>query len=210
MTPLPRRVSSHLFMAFVTALYAALYSASVLASPPALRFECDPGKSQIEFTAIGRPSALKIVGKGTGAQGGVTELGGKTSGEVSFDLTTLKTGIDMRDRHMKEKYLETGKFPRATLKIMTLALPSESTNAAFTAENLPFTGKLLLHGVEKPISGTTRVSRSGATAQAQAIFKIKLTDYGVEIPKFAGITVAEDVDVHVDLEGKITPVGSTK
>ena len=52
-----------------------------------------------------------------------------------------------------------------------------------------------------PIFGAALGAASGALGGA-------LTDYGVDIPKFAGITVAEDVSVKVDLQGKVTEVAA--
>jgi polyisoprenoid-binding protein YceI len=175
-----------------------------------MQFAADADKSAVEFLAIGRPSALRIVGKGKGATGRLTESSGKAAGEMSFDLNSLDTGITLRDKHMKEKYLETGKFPTAVLKLESFALPKDATAARFATPGIPFTGKLTLHGIERPVSGTADLSRDGETASALASFKIKLTDYGVDIPKFAGITVAEDVDVKVDLHGTITQAAGTR
>src|SRR5437016_2755323 len=39
----------------------------------------------------------------------LADASGAVSGEVQVDLTTLQTGIGLRDRHMKDKYLEIGR-----------------------------------------------------------------------------------------------------
>src|SRR5262245_17940595 len=80
-------------------------------------------KGTVEFEAIGRPSALKIHGKGEAPKGKLTVKDSQVSGQVSFRLDSLQTGIALRDKHMKEKYLESEKFPEATLQITKIEPP---------------------------------------------------------------------------------------
>jgi polyisoprenoid-binding protein YceI len=56
---------------------------------------------------------------------------------------------------------------------------------------------LKLHGVEKPVSGTFDLSGSGASPKLAAKFAIKLSDFGIGIPSFAGVTMADEVAVTV-------------
>lgn len=151
----------------------------------------------IEFVAVGHPSALKVLGKGTGPQGKFDIAQTAVTGNVTIDLKTLVTGIDTRDKHMKEKYLEVEKFPTATLTITQLKLPKslDAQGNAMTA--VPFQGTLKLHGVEKPVSGTFDLTGSGVSPSIAAKFALKLSDYGITIPSFAGITIADDVNVSV-------------
>ena len=87
------------------------------APAPAYTLDLDQGKGKIEFRAIGRPSGLKVVGTGEAAKGKIEMAGNKASGVAVFNLESLVTGIEMRDEHMKKRYLETGKFPEAKLSI---------------------------------------------------------------------------------------------
>jgi len=151
----------------------------------------------VEFKAVGRPSALKIIGKGTGAAGEVKLAGTTVSGVFSFDLNTLDTGIKLRNEHMKAKYLETEKFPATILKISDLVLPEGLRAESAEVTEMPFSGVLLLHGVEKIVQGLASVKRGGKTVGIEARFKIKVSDYSIAVPSFAGITVADEVDVIV-------------
>src|SRR5262249_50751797 len=49
--------------------------------------------------------------KVTGAVGTAPDSSGAVPGAVKVDLQTLETGIGLRDRHMREKYLEVDKGP---------------------------------------------------------------------------------------------------
>lgn len=164
-----------------------------------LAFPVDSGNGKVEFLAVGKPSAIKIKGEGKGPQG---ELQLKKSGaqfslngELTVDLDSIDTGIGLRDRHMKEKYLETAKFKTAVLKIKEATLPASALEGA-GEYSLP--GLLTLKGVEKPVQLKVKLEPEGDKIKSISFFKINLADFPIEVPKYAGITVANDVDVSVE------------
>ncbi len=183
----------------VSVLFLSLqtFAASQPAKPVAIKI----GASTVEFKAIGRPSALKVIGKGTGLEGALALKGNVITGDLVFDLNGLGTGISMRDEHMKKKYLETEKFPKAKLTILELRLPESAAKGDFVATSVPFSGKLSLHGVEKQVEGKANVTRKGSSGTAEATFATKITEYGIAVPSFSGITIADDVDIKVDTSG---------
>jgi polyisoprenoid-binding protein YceI len=149
----------------------------------------------VEFLATGWPSALRINGKGVGPEGSLSMTGSEVSGSLAVDLGTLTTGIALRDRHMKEQYLEVQRFPRAELALTRLDLKQVPDGSDFGAVTVPFEGTLSLHGVQKPVSGQAKVSRSAEKVTVNAVFSIQLGDFGIAVPKYLGITVAEKVEV---------------
>lgn len=157
----------------------------------------------VEFVAIGKPSFIKIHGKGTPAHGTLQLDGGKTRGEFDFELTTLATGIETRDDHMKNKYLEVGKFPRAHLEIESAQIDDGWTLTHPLLKEKEFRGQLTLHGVTRPTSGQFSINDQH---EVEAQFKVKLKDYQIDIPSFAGITVSDEVEVHVKF-GKVEEEG---
>lgn len=155
-------------------------------------------KSPVEFLAVGRPSAIKIKGTGAKANGSLLAKGQNLEGELTLDLNQFETGIAMRDRHMKEKYLETGKpeNAKAILKITEAKLPADFFEKNQSVKAIPFKGKLKLHNVEKDIAGTLSLaSKDSEKAEGSANFQVSLPDFGIAIPSFAGVTVAETVTV---------------
>lgn len=170
------------FIIFITVCFCAI------SSPAGYTFKSSNG--HVSFLAIGRPSAIKIRGQGSGPQGSLAEKNGTLSGELTFDLNSLETGIEMRDHHMKEKYLEVSKFPNAKLKIQNL-------KSVESGKDLAFSALLTLKGIEKPVQGTYSVVKSGSDSKVEVSFPLKLSDFQIEIPSYAGITVAEEVNVQV-------------
>ena len=151
-----------------------------------------PDKGQITFLAKGKPALISIKGEGDGATAVLKEKDQILTGEISFQLKSLKTGIELRDDHLKNKYLEVDKYPTATLKISDLKLPA-NLNDIFS-----FQGTLSLHGIDQPVEGIVSVTSDSKSQKLSADFKIKLSQFKIEIPSFKGITVAEEVQVKVE------------
>lgn len=102
---------------------------------------------------------------------------------VKIPLNTLKTGIELRDKHMKEKYLETQTHPDAEL--------IEASGKGGKGR-----GKLKLHGIEKEVSGTYKIVGG---KELEAEFPIKLSDYGITGIKYMGVGVKDEVKITVTL-----------
>lgn len=152
---------------------------------------------QVEFLAVGKPSFIKINGTGSAATGTASLDGDKVQGNFSFDLTTLNTKIAKRDEHMKEKYLQVDKFPKATLELKSVKPIAGWSVKKPKLDEADFEGVLTLHGQTQPVKGKFSISDKSAVDVA---FKIKLTDFKVDIPSFAGITVADEVEVKVKID----------
>ena len=164
------------------------------ASPLVLKSE--PGSSKVTFLAVGRPSMLKI--HGTASAGPAASLkmeGTQLKGAVDFDMNKLDTGIALRTNHMKEKYLQVKEHPKAKLTLVDAPVDATFVCTLTNSGEKPFKGKLLLHGKEREVNGTY-TAKNGLV---QAKFPIKLTDFAIEIPTYLGVTVADMVDVAVEL-----------
>lgn len=161
----------------------------------------DSGK--VRFKAKGRPRALKINGEGVGAVGTLFVSGETLRGDFTFDLSSLDTGIRLRDRHMKNKYLELEKYPQAKIKLDPLHLEGFSQSNTLKREKVPFTGKMTLHGVTQPINGIAQIHKSNEFIQVHSEFRFRVSDYGIAIPSFAGVTMAEDVDVLIEFKASL-------
>ncbi len=149
-----------------------------------------PYNSKIEFEAVGRPSMMKVRGKAAETTGTLSIENGAALGSFTLDLTHLDTGISLRNQHMKEKYLEIQKFPRAILTLKPILLP-EGWQIGKTLEG-PFQGILNLHGVERNIEGQFKIA---ANSEIQTQFEIKLSDFKIDIPSYLGVTIADTVKV---------------
>ncbi len=140
----------------------------------------------VSFTAVG-PAGMKI--QGTTPELDVAEEGDRVV--ISVRLDHLQTGIGLRDRHMKEKYLEVGQFPSARLSIQRSAL--KIGDGPSSGADVPAT--LTLHGKTRPVSVHYDAKKSGAEISVSGGFSVKMTDFGIAVPSYLGVTVKPDVDV---------------
>ena len=148
------------------------------------------GETKVAFTATG-PGGLTFVGKSSSAS--LKENGNTVV--VSVKLDTLVTGIDLRDRHMKEKYLETGKYPVAILEVdkTKLQLPTGNT------VNATVDGKLTLHGVTRPVKVSYHADGDAKRAKVDGTMHINMKEFKIEVPSYLGVTVKPNVDIEVKL-----------
>ena len=158
-----------------------------------LTLKAQPQSGAVTFEAVGKPSFLKIKGQGEGPSGNI-QIDKSITGEFKFKLDTLNTGISLRDSHMKEKYLEVAKHPEAQLKLQEVKDWSVEKGEA---QAVPFKGSLTIHGVEKPVTGTVDIKKKDAGYSVVANFETKISLYAIDLPSYAGVTVADDVKVSV-------------
>lgn len=115
--------------------------------------------------------------------GNVSLQDGKFKGKnIVVDLKSLVTGMELRDDHAKNKYLEVKKYPTAVL------LEAIGANGVGKA-------KIKVRDKESIVTGTYKVSSTGKTLKAE--FKIKLSSFGIADVSFKGIGVEDEVRVEV-------------
>lgn len=130
-----------------------------------------------------------------------------SSVEISAEMTAIDTGIDLRDHHIRDEFVETKKFPRATFRSVSVTLPSTPI-AANQPADVTVSGDFTLHGVTKrittpvrivliPESDITKSTRGpGDWLHATATFPLTLSDFGVKVPtSFASDRVEVRMDV---------------
>ena len=157
---------------------------------------------EINFLAVGKPAMIKIKGV-THAPITIAKIKDNKMSVVSnLALNDLDTGIGLRDEHMKAEYLEVKKYPTAVLKIENINLPNGFEAKPSTIKDQSFVGNLTLHGKQQKVEGTFSLNEA---LELIAKFNIKLTDFGIIIPSYLGITVADSVaiDTKINLTKKI-------
>jgi polyisoprenoid-binding protein YceI len=179
MNPLPR-----LCLVSVSMLLASASPGLAAAASPALGAVSD---ARVGFQAAG-PAGMKI--EGTTAD--LKVAGDETSVVLTVPLSNLSTGISLRDEHMKGKYLETAKYPNATLRIARgdLRFPASGGKAETDAP-----GVLELHGKSNPVTVHYDASADGAVFTVHGRFHIRMTDFDIAVPTYLGVTVKPEVDV---------------
>jgi polyisoprenoid-binding protein YceI len=144
--------------------------------------------ARVAFTATG-PAGLKIVGT-------TSELAAVDDGKtvtVTVTLTHLATGIELRDKHMREKYLETATYPTAVLTVprASLAFPAGSATQSDAQ------GTVTLHGQTRPATFHYAAAGDKGAYRVDATLHLNMHDFGIVVPSYMGVTVKPDVDIDV-------------
>lgn len=149
------------------------------------------GDVEVKFQAKG-PAGLKIDGDGSSLT--ATEKDGNI--EFVASLEGLKTGIDMRDDHLKKALgVDKGhKQAKLVVSRSALKLPEDKQEVEGKV-----TGKFFLHGKEKSVPVTYKVHRTGSDYHVQGRTEINIEDYGIEKPCYLGVCV----DPNVKIKAKI-------
>jgi polyisoprenoid-binding protein YceI len=146
------------------------------------------GEPSVSFTATG-PAGMRFGGQSKD----LTVQDDDTAIVVTVTLESFDTGITLRDKHMREKYLEVQKYPQAKLRVERSALtfPDPDGDASTDVR-----GQLDLHGQAHPITFHYTAKR-GVDYAVSGTMRINMKDYGIEVPSYLGVTVKPDVDIEV-------------
>ena len=145
--------------------------------------------ARVSFATAG-PAGMKIVGS-------TSELSAADDGQtvmVTVTLTHLSTGIDLRDKHMREKYLEVQTYPTAVLTASRAAFAFPTVGASRAGDPQ---GTVTLHGQTRPTQFHVSVTNDGGSYRIDATVHLNMHDYGITVPSYLGVTLKPDVDVDV-------------
>ena len=130
-------------------------------------------------------------------------------GKVSVMVSSIKTGIEMRDGHLQSAgWLNSETYPEITFEIKKVSDVKSVADNKLTAK---ITGGYTMHGVTKEViadatltyldeSEQTKMRAAGDLLGVQAKFNVKLSDFKVN-NKLVGQKVSEDIEVNVNVVG---------
>ena len=122
------------------------------------------------------------------------------AGALRVDLAPLDTGIELRNAHLRERYLEVARgerFRHAVLTRIALAAPFPADAAR---HETAFSGTLSLHGVERAIAGEAELSRRDGRIRVQAGFSLSLEAFDILPPRYLGVGVRDEVVIRVTFD----------
>lgn len=99
---------------------------------------------------------------------------------IEVDLASLDTGNGRRNKHMREKYLQTEKYPEAVYQGRFIEWIVES-DSVFRVKT---EGILSIHGVNKQLIQDATIFQRGRSLQIFLKFNLDITDFDIKKPRF--------------------------
>ena len=176
----------------------ALLAAATLI--PLGAFAADPQASRVEFFVRDNRGGFRGVARAVQVRAEVRERGEGFAAEVEarIDAARITTGNAIRDGQMRRDFLQTDRYPAITFR--GEAVPRGRIGA------LPFPavlrGTLTIRNAARPVEIPLQVTALSDAYLAEGAVTIRMSEYGIPIPRFL-IFVAED-PVAVTLRLRLT------
>lgn len=151
----------------------------------ALLFSVNVWSQQVTVDVVLNPMG-NFKAKTESISGNAVVTGSDVSAQnIKVDLRTLKTGIELRDKHT-QKHLNTEKFPEAILSIGK-------------GKNGKGIGRININGQEKEFKGTYKIVGKNVVAD----FSLNLPDFKITDINYMGVGVEDEVKIQV-----VIPIGT--
>ena len=175
------------------------------------KFETNPGDAGSLVTFEVSAPLETIVGTNAVVEGHFDFDPGdvKASSEGMFvvDVSQFNTGIDLRDQHLRDRFLHTEKFPKATFTLGRIRKASRKSIKSGQSVELEIEGTIDMHGVKRKEKAKATVTYLDSEAAGgvlpgnvlaiKASFQVALADYNIERPQMLVLKVGEVVDVNL-------------
>lgn len=153
-----------------------------------IRCEIDSTTSLVQFSS--EAPFETFIGKTREVRGWIeyeTKSMRPLKGEVIVDAASLKTGNRLRDKDMRNKFLETAPFPEIRFSFERVVQPGT------------IVGKFTIHGVTRNETVPATFMVKDNVVHITSSFPITLANYQIERPKFLWMRLGESVDVSAQL-----------
>jgi len=194
-------------------LRGSLTAVLAIAAPALAQVHYDIGRNgenKINISWESRATVETIIGRTVQAEGLVkweaSDLS-KSSISISVPVASFKTGIDLRDEHLRSsQWMDAAGYPEIRFQTTDIK-PVEGKTDTYA-----LTGTFTCHGVDKTRTleavirlmpaqkGLEQYGYLGDIAHLQARFEVPLADHNIKIPaNLAGVKVAPTVTCTVDI-----------
>ena len=175
------------------------------ANPDGPRFRIVAERSEAQYRAretfVNQPGPSDAVGRTNSIEGELQlDSDGLLRGRVlsmRIDLRTLTSDQSRRDSFIRQNTLRTDQYPYAEFRSTEPAGPAVFRPGEEATFQIP--GLMTVKGQERPIVWEAKAKLDGDTIVGTASARVKLTDFGIEPPRLAILSVEDEMTWQVDL-----------
>jgi polyisoprenoid-binding protein YceI len=153
------------------------------------------------FEAATNLPAIKVYGKSEALEGRA-RIRKNSDGlvierlEAVLPVRTLKTGLTLRDEHMR-KYVFT--TPDGRLRDMRFVAERAScSSSGSSVHTCNVSGDLIIRDVPRPFTISLKVNDDGGSLRAAGEAVVRLSTYDISPPSQLGVTTKDDVKLRMD------------
>jgi polyisoprenoid-binding protein YceI len=120
------------------------------------------------------------------------------TGAIAFKIPMKSFFFEkaLMQEHFNENYVESDKFPNASLKASV-----ENWNSFYSSDNTELEtqieGEITIHGVTKPLKVPAKFTKKGENILLDCDFEVATADFDIEIPAAVRNKIAEKISVTV-------------
>ncbi|GAB4298486.1 MAG: hypothetical protein Kow0098_23770 [Ignavibacteriaceae bacterium] len=174
-------------------------------------FKADATDNRNQASFISDAPFEKIVGVANGLEANVmldiNNITNNPKGMVKVPVDKIKTGIDLRDEHLRSKdWLYADKYPAALFELISIENSNSNSLSNGKKTDVKLKGKFSVHGVTNEVivpatltyfkeNEMTKSKMPGNLLVVNTEFNIKLSDYGIRIPDMVVGKVNDEVKI---------------
>jgi polyisoprenoid-binding protein YceI len=200
-----RRLSLGLLLAMAGGLLASSAGAHPTLKGRTYHFGTHPARTNVTFVSETDLETIHGISHAIRGNATIDAAGTSAHGSLRIGVGALRTGIDLRDEHMRSAaWLDAARYPWIKLDLVE-ATETEDPHV------WAYVGRLTIKGVTKALRGEARISvipdrlgkvlGNGSWLRVRTKFQVRITDFGIVIPERVGPRVSEVWDVTVDVYG---------
>ncbi|HEY1305342.1 MAG TPA: YceI family protein [Vicinamibacterales bacterium] len=120
--------------------------------------------------------------------------------QATLPVSTLTTGIALRDEHMKKYVFTTadGQVPDVTFAADKADCSSGKRDNAICQVS----GALSIRGTARPFAMALKITKAGDAYKAAGDGTVKLSAYGIPAPSQLGVSTADEVKLHLEFTAR--------
>ncbi|MEM6684732.1 MAG: YceI family protein [Bacteroidota bacterium] len=122
------------------------------------------------------------------------------TGEVAalLFIKSFHFRIALMEEHFNENYMDSDKYPKAKFKGKLEGF--NMADISETPKEYKLSGTLQMREMEKAISTTAKLSKSGDNIILESFFTVKPQDFGIKIPSIVREKIAKEINITLNYE----------
>ena len=138
------------------------------------------GKPKVSFFATGSPGFMSI----EGVTSTMTLADDGTKLVFTVPMSTVSSGISLRDEHMNKNYVQVDQYPNVVIEIpkASVTWPADGTATASVD------GTVTFHGVTQPTTVGYTIAKTKTGWRVKARFDYDVSKHGITIEPYMGVS----------------------